>query len=143
MKDIRCYLGWLLVILPLHGIEQFMTGFDELYELQGQVGAVLGLFPNRDAGIVFMVFAVVFLFMTFMYGTLRGGRARLVGFAFFGISGLIESHHVIKTLVHLDYFPGAVTAVPFAIVGGLLLRAVIRKWRSTGDGSPVEEFAAG
>lgn len=143
MKDIRHYLGWLLVILPLHGIEQFMTGFDELYELQGQVGTVLGLFPDRDAGIVFMVFAVVFLFMTFMYCTLRGGRSRLVGFAFFGISGLIESHHVIKTLVQLDYFPGAVTAIPFAIVGGLLLRAVIRKWRSIGASSPVEEFAAG
>jgi len=143
MKDIRYYLGWLLVILPLHGLEQFLTGFDELYELQGQVGAVLGLFADRDAGIVFMVFAVVFLVMTFMYCALRSGRARVVGFAFFGISGLIESHHVIKTIVQLDYFPGAVTALPFAIVGGMLLRAVVREWRSIGASSPVEEFAPG
>jgi hypothetical protein len=50
MKDIRYYLGWLLVILPLHGVEQFMFGFDELYELQGQVGAIVDLFPTRDAG---------------------------------------------------------------------------------------------
>jgi hypothetical protein len=81
---------------------------------------------------VFMVFAVVMLVMTFMYCALGSGRSRLVGFAFFGISGLIESHHVIKTLLHLDYFPGAVTAVPFAVVGGLLLRAVVREWRKGG-----------
>ena len=143
MKDIRYFLGWLLVIVPLHGIEQFLTGFDELYELQGQVGAVLNLFADRDAGIVFMVFAVVFLVMTFMYCSLHSGRSRLIGFAFFAVSALIESHHVIKTLVHLDYFPGAVTAIPFAIVGGLLLRAVIRNWRSIGAATPVKEFAAG
>jgi hypothetical protein len=130
MKDIRYFLGWLLIILPLHGIEQFLTGFDELYELQGQVGTVLDLFPDRDSGTVFMVFAVVMLVMTFMYCVLRGGRSRLVGFAFFGVCGLVESHHVIKTVVHLDYFPGAVTAIPFAIVGGLLLRAVVREWRA-------------
>ena len=137
MKDIRYYVGWLLVILPLHGIEQFMFGFDELYELQGQVGAVVDLFPSRDAGIVFMVFAVVMLVMTFMYCVLGSGRGRLVGFAFFGASGLIESHHVIKTIVQLDYFPGAVTAVPFAIVGGLLLRAVVREWREASSLSPA------
>jgi hypothetical protein len=130
MKDIRYYLGWLLVILPLHGVEQFMFGFDELYELQGQVGAIVDLFPTRDAGSVFMVFAVVLLVMTFMYCALGTGRARLIGFAFFGVSGLIESHHVIKTGVQLDYFPGAVTAVAFVIVGGLLFRAVVREWRS-------------
>jgi hypothetical protein len=130
MKDVRYYLGWLLVILPLHGVEQFMFGFDELYELQGQVGTVVDLFPTRDAGIVFVVFAVVMLVMTFMYFALGSGRSRLVGFAFFGISGLIESHHVIKTIVQLDYFPGAVTALPFVLVGGLLLRAVVREWRS-------------
>ena len=130
MKDIRYFLGWLLIILPLHGVEQFLTGFDELYELQGQAGAVIDLFPDRDSGTVFMVFAVVMLVMTFMYCTLRGGRSRLIGFGFFGISGLVESHHVIKTIVHLDYFPGAVTAIPFAIVGGLLLRAVVREWRT-------------
>ena len=130
MKDIRYYLGWLLVILPLHGIEQFMFGFDELYELQGQMGAIVDLFPTRDAGIVFTVFAGVALVMTFMYCALGTGRSRLAGFAFFGASGLIESHHLIKTIVQLDYFPGAVTAIPFVIGGGLLLRAVVREWRS-------------
>ena len=134
MKDIRHYLGMIILILPLHGIEQFLTGLDELYELQGQVSAVLDLFgPYRDYGITLMVFLVVILVATFLRLTLTGGRARLIGFAFFGVSGVIESHHVIKTIVHLDYFPGAVTAIPFAVAGALLLRAVVREWR-TGTG---------
>ena len=78
---------------------------------------------------VFLVFAGVLLVMTFMYCALGTGRARLIGFAFFGASAVIEAHHVIKTIVQLDYFPGAVTAVPFVVVGGLLLRAVVREWR--------------
>lgn len=126
MQEIRKYLGWLLFILPLHGAEQFLTGFDELYELQGQMGTLLDLFPNRDGGIVFTVFAVVMLVAAFLYLTLTSGRWRLLGFAFFGVNGLIESHHIIKTIVHLDYFPGAVTAVAFVTAGALLLRAVMR-----------------
>ena len=51
MKDIRYFMGWLLIVLPLHGVEQWLFGLDELYELQAQVAAVLGLFPNRDYGI--------------------------------------------------------------------------------------------
>src|SRR5262245_7253504 len=100
MKEIRYFMGWLLIILPLHGVEQWLFGLDELYELQGQVGAVLGLFPTRDYGVVVMVFAVVMLVATFLYCTLTSGRWRLLGFAFFGVSGLVESHHVIKTIVH-------------------------------------------
>lgn len=131
MKDIRYWLGWLLIILPLHGIEQLFTGLDELYELKGQVGAVLDLFPNRDVGIVVLVFLLVIVVQFFIYGILRGGRLRLVGVGFFGLAALGESHHVIKTVLHVDYFPGAVTAIPFVIVGALLLRAVVREFRES------------
>jgi len=132
MNDIRYWFACLFVILPLHGIEQFLFGIDELYELQGQMAAVLGLFPNRDYGIVFMVFACVYLVMLMVYGQMVGGGWRLFAPAFFGVSGLIESHHIIKTVVRLDYFPGALTAIPFVAVGLLLLRAVVREWRRGG-----------
>ena len=61
MQEVRYWFGWLPIVLILHGIEQLLTGLDELYELQGQVGMVLGSFENRDAGIVVLVFAVVLL----------------------------------------------------------------------------------
>lgn len=130
MKDIRYWLGCLFfIILPLHGVEQLLFGLDELYELQGQIGAVLGLFPDRDAGIVVLVFIVVMLVQFFVWAALGTGRLRLIGPIFFAISAIGESHHVIKTIVRLEYFPGAVTAIPFVIVGVFLLRAVVREWR--------------
>jgi GrpB-like predicted nucleotidyltransferase (UPF0157 family) len=123
MRDVRYWFGWLPVILVFHGIEQLLFGFDELYELQGQVGAVLGLFANRDAGIIVLVFAVVLLVQLFVYTLLSGGRWRLLGPTFFAVAALGESHHIIKTIFRLDYFPGAVTAIPYVVVGALRLSA--------------------
>lgn len=129
VKEIRFWFGWLMVVLLLHAAEQFLFGIDELYELKRQMATVLGLFPNPDYGIVFLVVFVVFLVQLFIYGFLVGGRWRLLGVAFFGVSGLVESHHIIKTVLRGGYFPGAVTAIPFVIVGALLLRAVFRELR--------------
>jgi hypothetical protein len=61
---------------------------------------------------------------------MAGGFWRLFAPAFFGVSGLVESHHIIKTVLRGAYFPGAVTAIPFVTVSFLLLRAVIRELRS-------------
>ena len=129
MRDVRYWFGWLPIILVLHGIEQLRYGLDELYELQGQVGTVLGLFANRDAGIVILVFGVVLLVQLFVYAFLVGGRGRLLAPFFFGVAALGESHHIIKTIVRLDYFPGAVTAIAYVAVGILLLRAIMREFR--------------
>ena len=129
MREIRYWFGWLMVVLVVHVLEQFLFGIDELYELKGQMGAVLGLFPNPDYGIVFMVGIVVLLVQLFIYGLLRGDRLRLLGPAFFGLSGLVESHHIFKTIFRKAYFPGAVTALAFVAVGFLLLRSVVREFR--------------
>lgn len=134
MREIRYWFGWLPIILILHGVEQLLFGLDELHELQGQVGMVLGLFANRDAGIVVLVFAVVLLVQTFVYAFLVGGRWQLLAPTFFAVAALGESHHVIKTIVRLDYFPGAVTAIAYVTVAVLLLRAIVREFRSrSGD----------
>ena len=130
MTEIRHWFRWLPIILVLHGIEQLLFGLDELYELQGQVGMVLGLFRDRDSGIVVLVFAVVLLVQLFVYGFLVGGRWRLLGPGFFAVAALGESHHFIKTIVRLQYFPGTVTAIAYVAVGVLLLRAVVREFRS-------------
>ena len=130
MNEVRRWFRWLPIILVLHGIEQLLFGLDELYELQGQAGMVLGLFRDRDSGIVVLVFAVVLLVQLFVYGFLVGGRWRLLGPGFFAVAALGESHHFIKTIVRLQYFPGTVTAIAYVAVGALLLRAVVREFRS-------------
>jgi len=127
MKDVRYWFGWLIVVIVLHGVEQLLFGIDELYDLQSKLSAVAAMFPNRDYGIVLMVFAATILVMALVYGSLVGGRWRLLGPGFFGLSALGEVHHIVKTVARHAYFPGAVTAVPFVLVGVLLLRAVARE----------------
>lgn len=72
----------------------------------------------------------------------RGGcdaeRWILLPAGFFGLAGVGEIHHVVKTFAHGAYFPGAVSAVAFATVGALLFRAVIRELRRDG---PVHAHA--
>ncbi len=131
MQEIRKWMGWLVIIVILHGVEQLLTGLDELYELRGQIGAVLSLFPDRDSGIVVLVFIVTTLVMLFVYTSFLTSRWRFLGPFFFGVASLGEIHHVVKTVVRLDYFPGAVSAIAYVTVGFLLLRAVIREVRRT------------
>jgi hypothetical protein len=45
-----------------------------------------------------------------------------------------EIHHVVKTIMHWTYFPGAVTAVPLSIVGSFLLRAVVTQHKAVTPG---------
>lgn len=72
---------------------------------------------------------VVLLVQLMVYGSLVGGRGPLFGPGFFGVSGLVESPHIIKTVASGAYFPGAVTAIAFVTVGFLLLRAVVREYK--------------
>ena len=128
MQEIRRWFRWFMLILVLHVSEQLLFGLDELYELSGQLTWIFGHLPNPDYGIVMMVGLVVLLVAALMYGQMTTGRARLLAPGFFGVAGLVEVHHLVKTVLH-GYFPGAVTAVPFVFIGAGLLRAVIREAR--------------
>jgi hypothetical protein len=61
-------------------------------------------------------------------GWAGGHRWRLLP-TFFALAALGESHHIIKTIVRLDYFPGVVTAIAYVTVGVLLLRAIVREFK--------------
>jgi len=132
MKDIKRWFGWFIVVLLAHLAEQFMFGLDELQEVKRIAASYYTLFQNPDVGTVILVGSIVFIVQVMLYATLMPGRGRLVPFVFFGISGIGELHHVVKTIVHRAYFPGAVTAVVFAAVGWMLLRAVTHELQASG-----------
>ena len=75
MQDIKRWFMWLIIILPIHLVEQFLTGLDELYELQGQLAVIYGWFPNADYVTVALVGIVVMAVFLLVYGvSLAGGR---------------------------------------------------------------------
>jgi hypothetical protein len=129
MKDIKRYFGWMIVILVLHLAEQFIFGIDELEEVK-QFGRVFyGWFSNPDYASVALIGLIVLAVQLMVYAMLAGGRWQLIPAGYFAIAGIGEIHHVVKTIAHGAYFPGAVTAIAFSAVGVFLFRAVVREWR--------------
>jgi len=131
MKDVKKWFFWFIVAGPIHITEQFLMGLDELYELRGQVGMFYSLFGpgNEDYATVTLVILGLVAVQLMLYAVLVGGRVALIPLGFFGLMGLVESHHIIKTIVRGEYFPGAVTAIIYITVGLLLCRAVLAELR--------------
>ena len=71
-----------------------------------------------------MVTIITSLVFLFCYGLMIGGRAALAVFTYFGLEFTYELHHVFKTIVHGEYFPGAVSSIAIATVGCLILKQV-------------------
>jgi len=141
VNDIRRWFGWLIMVLVVHVGEQLLFGIDELEEFKQVAGVYYSWFSNPDYGSVVMVGLIVLVGMSFVFAAMFGGKWRLIPAGFFGVSGVIESHHLVKTFLHGAYFPGAVTAVAFVTVGALLLRAVIHEWRAMASGETTAAAA--
>jgi len=129
MKNIQYWFGWFILMLPIHLTEQWFFGIQELNEMRHFSDVFHSWFHDPDYGTVALVGIIVLLVVLMIYAVLIGGRWRLLVFGVFGLVGVGESHHIIKTIAHMHYISGAVTAIPFVAVGLLLLRAVIREWR--------------
>jgi hypothetical protein len=118
-----------IALLPLHMVEQLLFGLDELYELQAMAGGVVNSFSDPDRATVVLVFGVVMAVLFFCYGFMTGGIPRLIAASFFGVEFMFEGHHIAKTLVRGTYFPGAVTAIAFVILGALVVTSAWREFR--------------
>jgi len=131
MREIQRWFGWMVLIGPVHIGEQLLFGIDELAEIKRVLAVYHSWFRDPDYGTVVLVGIVVTSVMLMVYGLLVGGRWPLFVAGFFGVVGVAELHHLVKTLLHLFYFPGTVTAIPFIAIGVLLLRAVVREFQGT------------
>jgi hypothetical protein len=136
------WFGCLVLTGPIHMAEQVMFGLDTLDELKGMTASYYSFFSNADVGTVMLVIFIVTLVQSLLLATLAGGRWRLSVAGFFGVAGIAEVHHVLQTLWHRAYFPGAVTSVAYIWVGVMILRAVIRQWNSAAALTPGQVAAA-
>jgi hypothetical protein len=78
---------------------------------------------------VVLVGVVILLVQFIVLAGLTGGRWTLLAAGFFGVEGVAQIHHIVKTIVHGAYFPGAVTAVVYVPVAAMLLVAIGRQLR--------------
>ena len=134
----------LVVVGPLHMIEQMLTSIEEFYWLRGQLEGYYAWFPpaSADLATVILITVVWTKVSLLFYAFLVGGTARLFVLALFGLFGVSEVHHVIEALIKGGYEAGVVTSIPYAAVGCLLVAEVWRELRRGATAShPVTRFA--
>ena len=111
-------------MIPLHIVEQLVFGIDELYELRTMAWDMVSWLPDPDYGIVVQVGVMTTLVLTLCWAFMVGGLPRLIASGFFGLQFMVESHHIVKTLLHGEYFPGAVTATVIVGLGATIVHSV-------------------
>jgi hypothetical protein len=129
-QSLKFWFGCLVLIGPIHILEQIWFGLDELDEVKRIAGGYYGWFENDDLATVLFVIFVVVLVQLLVYGALSGGRWRLTVAGFWGLTSVAEIHHFVKTLLHGAYFPGMVTSFGYVAIGVMILATVVREWRA-------------
>ena len=121
----------LVVIGPLHMIEQMLTSIEEFYWIRRHVEGYYAVFAPASADLVTVILITVVWtkISLLLYALLLGGTARLAVLALFGLFGAQEAHHIIEMLAKGSYDAGVVTAIPYALVGSLLIAEVWRAFR--------------
>jgi hypothetical protein len=134
MKDTKLLFGLLVIIGPLHMIEQMLFGLDELQEMKRLMAYYHSWFANEDLGTVVLVTISGASILLMMYGLIAGGRWKALVIALVGLFSAGEVHHLLRTALLGRYNPGLVTALPFAVVGSLLAYAAYLDFRSVPAG---------
>jgi hypothetical protein len=130
----------LVVIGPLHMVEQMLTSIEEFYWLRGHLEGYYAWFApaSADLATVILVTVVWTNVSLMLYALLVGGTARLIVLALFGLFGASEVHHVTEAIAKGGYDAGVVTSIPYAVVGCLLVAAV---WRQLRGGATAPDAA--
>jgi len=134
------------VIGPIHMIEQLMTGIDEFYFLKSSLVPYYDLFPLADAdrATVLLITIAGAILTAALYAFLVGGKPRLVALGLFGIFGVSEVHHVVESIVRMEYDPGLITSIAYCWFGALLAVAAWNELRrlQASPGTTVPGLAA-
>ena len=121
----------LVVIGPLHMIEQMLTSIEEFHWIRSQMDGYYSWFSPAaaDLATVILITVVWTKVSLLLYALLVGGTARLFVLALFGLFAVSEIHHVVEALSRGGYDAGVITCIPYAAVGCLLVAAVWREFR--------------
>lgn len=135
MARIQTLFLLLIVIGPLHMGEQILTSIEEFYAIRGLLASYYLWFDPAfaDRATVMLITFVWTMGSLLMYALLREGTLRLAVLGMIGVFSALELHHIVEWLVTGIYDPGAITCIPYSIVGGMLVTAVWREYQRSRD----------
>jgi hypothetical protein len=89
-------------------------------------------------GAMFAVFVFwLFVGLAMVLLVLRGGAGPLVALGLWGLTFLLELHHVVRALEARGYYPGIVTALPYIAIGPFYWREWARHVTRSDVEAPV------
>ena len=136
-KRLSALMLAIIAVGVAHMIEQLATSIEEFYMLRGALGGWYAMFPaayadHATVALITIVFTAISLVF---YALMRGGRARSVLAAVFGLFGVMEAHHWLEAASTGAYDPGLITSFLYVGVGVLILREVAQEY---GRGTAAE-----
>lgn len=129
MDRIRRLFLLLALVAPLHMLEQFALGDNELARLNALLARYSALFTSAEQATAVLVTVVGAAVLFLAYGLLAGGTVRLISTAVFAVASLTEFHHIVETFVGGTYNAGFFTATLSVTFGVLLLVAIRAEYR--------------
>lgn len=129
MDRIRRLFLLLALVAPLHMLEQFAFGDNELARLNAVLARYSALFTSAEQATAVLVTVVGAGVLFLAYGLLAGGTVRLISTGVFAVASLTEFHHIVETFVGGAYNAGLFTATLSVTFGVLLLVAIRAEYR--------------
>lgn len=124
-KKLKIIFGLSILVFIAHGVEEYMTHFNDLNPSDQAIFGLLSSLPNHGA--TFVAFQLMFwLLLIVSLLLLIGGKWQLYTFSIIGIVYVYELHHIIKAVVTQSYHPGLYTSLTFPIFVILFWREWIR-----------------
>lgn len=124
-KKLKLIFGLSIPVFIAHGVEEYMTHFNEINPPDQAIFGLLSSLPNHGA--TFVAFQLMFwLILIVSLLLLLGGRLQFYTFSIIGVVFLYEIHHIIKAVVGQSYYPGVYTSLAFPVFAALFWREWVR-----------------
>lgn len=122
------WLGLSIVVIIAHGIEEYLTGFQDVNPTVTIPARYFATVPNG----IFGVFQLMMWLLLIILFVVLKGQKRLVlrVLMIFGVVLVTEVHHMIAAVLRRGYYPGLVTALLFPLLAFGFWRELLREWRA-------------
>lgn len=126
--------GLSIVLMAAHKVECWITEEwleSPFFQLLIRTGPLIGPSEQDVLGEAIFLTFILWLFAGLGMGwlVLRGGRGPLVALAIWGLTFVLEWHHVVRTIVSEAYYSGVYTAVAYLAFMAFYWVQLLREFR--------------
>jgi hypothetical protein len=128
----RLLFGGSILLMAAHKVESWFANEwveSPLYQwVIGRGSTLSGSSEDAMGATVFLVFVVwLFIGLALMFMSMWGRRGQLLALSLWGLTFLLEWHHLVRSAMSGHYEPGVVTSVPYLLLMAYYWRELARQ----------------